>query len=46
MADDHHLILDALGAIMKREFDVMAVDSSEAFIGAVERFRPDIAVLD
>jgi len=46
MADDHHLILDALGAIMKREFDVMAVDSSQAFIAAVERFRPDIAVLD
>ncbi len=46
MADDHHLILDALGAIMKREFEVLAVDTSQAFIGAVEQFKPDIAVLD
>jgi DNA-binding NarL/FixJ family response regulator len=46
MADDHHLILDALGAMMKREFDVLAVDSSQAFIGAVDEFKPDIAVLD
>src|SRR3954468_20349679 len=46
MADDHHLILDALGAIMKREFEVLAVDSSQAFIGAVDEFKPDIAVLD
>lgn len=46
MADDHHLILDALGAIMKREFDVLAVDTSQAFISAVDRFNPDVAVLD
>src|SRR4051794_25697214 len=46
MADDHHLILDALGAIMKREFEVLAVDSSQAFIAAIEQFNPDIAVLD
>jgi DNA-binding NarL/FixJ family response regulator len=46
MADDHHLILDALGAIMNREFEVFAVDTSQAFIGAVEQFKPDIAVLD
>jgi len=46
MADDHHLILDALGAIMKREFDVVAVDTSQAFIAAVDRVNPDIAVLD
>jgi DNA-binding NarL/FixJ family response regulator len=46
MADDHHLILDALGAIMKREFDVLAVDTSQAFIGALDQFKPDIAVLD
>src|ERR687885_3014038 len=46
MADDHHLILDALGAIMKREFDVLAVDTSQAFIAAIEEFKPDIAVLD
>jgi len=46
MADDHHLILDALGAIMRRDFDVMAVDTSQAFIAAVDQFNPDIAVLD
>lgn len=46
MADDHHLILDALGAIMKREFDVLAVDTSQAFISALDEFKPDIAVLD
>src|SRR3954462_14936419 len=46
MADDHHLILDALGAIMKREFDVVAVDTSQAFIAAVDRVNADIAVLD
>lgn len=46
IADDHHLILDALGAIMKREFEVLAVDTSQAFIAAVAEFKPDIAVLD
>jgi DNA-binding NarL/FixJ family response regulator len=46
MADDHHLILDALGAIMKREFDVLAVDTGQAFISALDEFKPDIAVLD
>src|SRR5438309_1459773 len=46
MADDHHLILDALGAIMKREFEVLAVDTSQAFIAALDQFNPDVAVLD
>src|SRR4051794_23136765 len=46
MADDHHLILDALGAMMRNDFEVLAVDSSQAFIEAVDSFKPDIAVLD
>src|SRR4051794_30752158 len=46
MADDHHLILDALQAMLKESFDVMAVDNSDAFINAAEGFRPDVAVLD
>ncbi len=46
MADDHHLILDALQAMMKNEFDILAVDNSEAFISAVEGFQPDIGILD
>ncbi len=46
LADDHHLILDALCAMMKNEFEVLTVDNSHAFIGAVESFRPDVAILD
>src|SRR5947209_12719969 len=46
MADDHHLILDALQAMMKNEFNILAVDNSEAFINAVDGFQPDVAVLD
>ena len=46
LADDHHLILDALRAMMKDEFDVLTVDNSRAFIDAVESFRPDVAILD
>jgi len=46
LADDHHLILDALGAMMKSEFNVLAVDNSQAFIEAVEDFQPDVAILD
>ncbi len=46
MADDHHLILDALRAMMQNEFNILAVDNSQAFIKAVEGFQPDVAVLD
>jgi DNA-binding NarL/FixJ family response regulator len=46
LADDHHLILDALQAMMRNQFNVLAVDNSRAFIDAVGDFRPDIAVLD
>jgi DNA-binding NarL/FixJ family response regulator len=46
LADDHHLILDALCAMMKDEFEVLTVDNSHAFIDAVETFRPDVAILD
>ena len=46
MADDHHLILDALGAMMKDDFEVQAVDSCQAFLERVEGFKPDVAVLD
>lgn len=46
LGDDHHLILDALRAMMGREFNVLAVDNSQTFIDAVERFRPDVAILD
>lgn len=46
LGDDHHLILDALRLMMKNEFNILTVDSSEAFISAVENFQPDIAILD
>ncbi len=46
LADDHHLILDALCAMMKDEFEVLTVDNSHAFIEAVGAFRPDVAILD
>ena len=46
MADDHHLILDALQAMMKDQFDICAVDNSEAFLNAADDFHPDLAVLD
>lgn len=46
LGDDHQLILDALGAMMRSEFNVLAVDNSQAFIAAVESFSPDVAILD
>ena len=46
LADDHHLILDALRAMMSEDFNICAVDNSQAFISAVDEFQPDIAVLD
>jgi DNA-binding NarL/FixJ family response regulator len=46
MADDHHLLLDALQAMMKSEFNILAVDNSEAFMKAIDDFQPDLAILD
>jgi DNA-binding NarL/FixJ family response regulator len=45
LADDHHLILDALRTMMS-DFEVRAVDNSDAFIKEVDAFRPDVAILD
>ncbi len=46
LADDHHLILDALRAMMSHDFEVVAVDNSDSFIHGVETFQPDVAILD
>lgn len=46
MADDHHLILDALSAMMGNEYNVRAVDSTSAFLEALDTFQPDLAILD
>ena len=39
MADDHHLILYALQAMMKDQFQILAVDNSQAFIHAADEFE-------
>jgi DNA-binding NarL/FixJ family response regulator len=46
LADDHRLILDALRAMMSKDFEVSAVDNCPDFINAVATFRPDVAILD
>jgi DNA-binding NarL/FixJ family response regulator len=46
LGDDHHLILDALRAMMKEDFDIHTVDNSQSFLKALEDFRPDVAILD
>ncbi len=46
MADDHNLILDALGALMSSDFEILTVDSCDSFLSAVDEFKPDVAVLD
>ena len=46
LADDHHLLLDALRTMMSGDFEVMAVDNSTSFIEAVESFQPNVAILD
>jgi DNA-binding NarL/FixJ family response regulator len=46
LADDHHLILDALRAMMGGDFEIVAVDNSEAFMDEASSFQPDLAILD
>ena len=46
LADDHHFMLDAMRAMMKDHFDVLAVDNSQSFLQAAASFEPDVAVLD
>src|SRR6266702_1101136 len=46
VADDHHLILDALKEMMRTQFNIFTVDNSQDFIEAVDRLQPDVAVLD
>ncbi len=45
-ADDHHLVLDALAFVASPEYEVLAVDTLQAFEEAIDRFCPDLAVLD
>lgn len=46
IGDDHQFILDALVAMLRTEFEVLAVDNSPAFLSAIETFVPDLAILD
>lgn len=45
-ADDHHLVLDALAFMASPDYEVQAVDNLRAFEESVDRFCPDLAVLD
>lgn len=46
IADDHHIVLDALAYMAGHEYQVLGVDSLKAFEEAVDTFSPDIATLD
>jgi DNA-binding NarL/FixJ family response regulator len=46
LADDHLLILEALKRTLENDFQIEMVTDSEAFLKAIDSFRPDIAVLD
>jgi DNA-binding NarL/FixJ family response regulator len=46
LADDHHLILDAMQAMLKEHFNILAVDNSQSFLQAAGSFQPDVAILD
>jgi DNA-binding NarL/FixJ family response regulator len=45
-ADDHHLVLDALAFMAKPHFEVRTADTLSGFEETVDRFRPDLAILD
>ena len=46
IADDHHLVLDALSFMAGSEYEVLTVDSIKAFEEAIDQFGPDVAILD
>jgi DNA-binding NarL/FixJ family response regulator len=45
-ADDHQLVLDALSLMASPHFEVQTADTLRAFEETVDRFQPDVAVLD
>ena len=45
-ADDHHLVLDALSFMAGPEYEVRGVDSVKALEEEVDRFSPDLTILD
>lgn len=45
-ADDHQLVLDALSLMASAHFEVQTADTLRSFEETVDRFQPDVAVLD
>lgn len=45
-ADDHHIVLDALSYVAQDEYDVQAVDTLAALNEAIDKFNPDLVVVD
>jgi DNA-binding NarL/FixJ family response regulator len=46
LADDHRIVLDALTFMAGTQYDVQVVDTLTAFEHEVDRFAPDLVVLD
>jgi DNA-binding NarL/FixJ family response regulator len=44
--DDHHLVLDALAFVAQPDYEVLAVDNLQGFEETVDKFCPDLVVLD
>lgn len=44
--DDHHLVLDALAFMAQPDYEVLAVDNLHGFEETVDKFCPDLVVLD
>jgi len=46
IADDHHLVLDALSFMAGSEYEVFTVDSIKALEDVLDQFGPDLAIVD
>ena len=47
LADDHPIVADALAALLREEFDLVAtVDDGKKLVGAARRLQPDVIVAD
>ncbi|MGA8029094.1 MAG: response regulator transcription factor [Bryobacteraceae bacterium] len=44
--DDHRLVLDAVAFMAAHEYEVLTVDTLLEFEAAIDRFAPDLAILD
>jgi DNA-binding NarL/FixJ family response regulator len=47
LADDHEALLDKVGQVLDREFDVVGkVRDGQALLDAAERLKPDLLIVD